>query len=167
LPLVQRALGPSEVARLTGVSADTLRHYEKKGLLPTPARTASGYRRYAADTVTRVHLIQGALVIGFSLDELTRILRERDRGAAPCQEVRALVNQRLADLEDHIKELATLRTELQALVEDWDAKLARTTPRKRAHLLETLATRPAIERARRLDVAVRPRRGLPKRPGRS
>jgi DNA-binding transcriptional MerR regulator len=72
----------ARVARQVGVSTDTLRHYERKGLLPPPVRTPSGYRRDPPQTITRVQLIQRALVIGFSLDELARVLRERDRGSA-------------------------------------------------------------------------------------
>ena len=81
-------MGPREVARTTGVSTDTLRHYERKGLLPGVTRTAAGYRRYSAATVERVLLIQRALVVGFSLADLKRVLGVRDRGGAPCQSVR-------------------------------------------------------------------------------
>ena len=77
-------MGPREAARATGVSTDTLRHYERKGLLPGVTRTAAGYRRYSAATVERVLLIQRALVVGFSLADLTRVLGVRDRGGAPC-----------------------------------------------------------------------------------
>ena len=63
-------MGPRDVARTTGVSTDTLRHYERKGLLPGVTRTAAGYRRYSAATVERVLLIQRALVVGFSLADL-------------------------------------------------------------------------------------------------
>lgn len=155
MPPVRSALGPSEAARLAGVSADTLRHYEKKGLLPAPPRTSSGYRRYHPDTVQRVQLIQRALVIGFSLDELARVLDERDRGGAPCRGVRALVNDRLIDLDRQLEELTVLRAELRTLLRDWDARLAGTTPSRRAHLLDTLVERPAIERARTRGATIR------------
>ena len=79
-------LGPSQVARATGVSPDTLRHYERRGLLPPPVRTNAGYRRYSQSTVARVELIQRALVIGFSLEELVDVLAERDSGGAPCRQ---------------------------------------------------------------------------------
>jgi DNA-binding transcriptional MerR regulator len=77
------ALGPREVAARCRVSADTLRHYERKGLLPAPARTRAGYRRYAPETVARVQMVQRALLAGFTLDELARVLRDRDRGQPP------------------------------------------------------------------------------------
>lgn len=143
------ALSPTEVARRCGVSPDTLRHYERRGLLPPPARTAAGYRRYAPDTVARVTLIQRALVIGFSLDELARVLRDRDRGAPPCRSVRDLVANRLDDLEARLAELSALRGELRRLLAAWDRRLAATPPGRPAHLLQTLAGSETIARTRR------------------
>jgi len=80
-------LGPREVARATGVSTDTLRHYERLGLLPAVHRTTSGYRRYAPAAVARVQMIQRALVMGFSLRDLKRVLpcaTRAARRADPC-----------------------------------------------------------------------------------
>ena len=142
-------MGPRDVARITGVSTDTLRHYERKGLLPGVTRTAAGYRKYPTAAVERVLLIQRALVVGFSLADLTRVLSVRDRGGAPCHSVRALVGERLDGLNQRIEELLTLRDELQSLVAEWDGKLSKTTQGQRAHLLETLGTRTVIEGTRR------------------
>jgi DNA-binding transcriptional MerR regulator len=142
------ALNPREVARQCGVSPDTLRHYERKGVLPAAARAANGYRRYAPDTVARVQLVQRALVVGFTLDELARVFRERDRGTPPCQSVRDLVARRLTELEARLRSLTALRHELRRLLTGWDDTLSRLPPGQPAHLLETLAGRPAIERTR-------------------
>src|SRR5262245_27065839 len=101
--------GPRDVARATGVSTDTLRHYERKGLLTNVRRTPNGYREYSAATVDRVLLIQRALVVGFTLDDLTKVLATRDGGGTPCQNVRELVAGRLRDLDRHIQELIALR----------------------------------------------------------
>jgi DNA-binding transcriptional MerR regulator len=139
--MTDRPLGPSEVARLTGVSTDTLRHYERRGLLPPPLRTGAGYRRYPASAVERVKLIQRALDIGFSLPELARVFAERESGDAPCRRVRALVGERLDDVARRIEELTSLRAELTALVADWDARLAGTPTGTRAYLLDSLAAR--------------------------
>ena len=95
-------MGPRDVARVTGVSTDTLRHYERKGLLPGVTRSAAGYRRYSATTVDRVMLIQRGLVVGFSLAELQRVLGIRDGGGAPCRQVRTLVGQRFEELNRRI-----------------------------------------------------------------
>jgi len=142
-------MGPRDVARATGVSTDTLRHYERKGLLPRVARTEAGYRRYSTTTVERVLLIQRALVVGFSLADLKRVLGVRDRGGSPCQGVRALVGERLDGLNQRIKELLTLRDDLRLLLTEWDERLSKTATGERANLLEDLGKRPVIERTRR------------------
>lgn len=142
-------LSAKAAAHATGVSTDTLRHYERKGLLPRVHRTASGHRRYPAMTIERVLLIQRALVVGFSLDDLRRVLSVRDRGGAPCQKVRALVGERLDALERDIADLIALRDELRKVLADWDEMLATTPSGRPAHLLDMLGTRAEIERARR------------------
>jgi MerR family transcriptional regulator, Zn(II)-responsive regulator of zntA len=142
-------LGPREVARQCGVSADTLRHYERKGLLPRPARTRSGYRRYPPETVARVLLVQRALVVGFTLDELARVLRERERGEPPCRGVRDLVAARLDDLDGRLRELTALRRELRQLLGSWDRTLAATPSGQPAHLLQSLVANAALARAPR------------------
>jgi DNA-binding transcriptional MerR regulator len=142
-------LSPSQVARATGISADTLRHYERRGLLPKPARTSAGYRRYTRATVTRVELIQRALAIGFSLQELGQVLAERDRGGAPCRKVLGVVKDRLAALEQRRRDLTILRGELIALVAEWEDQLATTPAGKPAKLLEGLAKSQVVDNERR------------------
>ena len=131
-------LGPRDLARATGVSTDTLRHYERLGLLPRVPRTTAGYRRYPAASVARVQMIQRALVIGFSLKDLKRVLSVRDAGGAPCRTVRTLVGERLHELNDRLEHLQALRDDLTKLVAEWDETLANTPAGKRAHLLEGL-----------------------------
>ena len=133
------SIGPRDAARATGVSTDTLRHYERLGLLPGIARTGAGYRRYSPATVARVQVIQRALSIGFSLKDLKRVLTVRDAGGAPCRTVRALVGERLIELNQRLEELHVLRDDLTALIADWDRTLAQTPPGVRAHLLDALA----------------------------
>lgn len=133
---------PRELSRATGVSTDTLRHYEAKGLLAKPARTAAGYRRYTDAAVQQVRLIQRSLAVGFSLNDLARVFRERDRGGAPCRSVYALVSQRLAELDAELAALAELKRDLQALLRAWDQQLATTPAGGQARLLETLAAAP-------------------------
>ena len=72
-------------------------------LLP-PHRTPAGYRRYPADAVARVALIQRALAVGFSLDELARVLKQRDKGGAPCREVYRLVTEKLGEVDRQVAE---------------------------------------------------------------
>lgn len=130
-------LRSGELAKLSGVSTDTLRHYERKGLL-APARAANGYRQYPAQALDRVRLVQRALAVGFSLDELARLLQVRDQGGAPCRQVRALAAAKLQDLEARIREMTTLRDEMRGLLAEWDARLAGTPEGERAWLLEGL-----------------------------
>ena len=142
-----RWLSSGGVARLTGVSTDTLRYYERRGLLAAPARTTAGYRRYSPQAVARVRLIQRALTVGFSLHTLGRVLAERDRGGAPCQTVRAALAERLTALDSQITGLRALRRELVAVLGDWDARLAATPPGGQAGLLDALEGRPGVARA--------------------
>ena len=146
--MTAKSLGPRDLADATGVSTDTLRHYERMGLLPKVARTAAGYRRYPPAAVDRVLLIRRALFIGFSLDDLKRVLAVRDRGGTPCRHVRTLVGQRLDTLERRIEDLSRLRDELRLLMTQWDRALATTPPGVRVHLLEGLGQSAALESAR-------------------
>jgi MerR family transcriptional regulator, Zn(II)-responsive regulator of zntA len=101
-----------QLARQTGVSTDTLRHYERLGLLPLPQRTAGNYREYPATSPQRVELIRRALTIGFSLPELKAILALRDKGGAPCRHVRDLLRSKIHKLDQQIRNLASLRAEM-------------------------------------------------------
>jgi DNA-binding transcriptional MerR regulator len=92
------ALHSGELAKKTGVSADTLRHYERIGVLPTMARTLGGYRVYPQGAVERVMVIQWALRLGFTLGELADVLKARDAGLAPCKRVYRLATAKLAQL---------------------------------------------------------------------
>jgi DNA-binding transcriptional MerR regulator len=133
-------LSPKALAQLSCVSSDTLRHYERLGLLK-PERTSAGYRRYPPECVDRVRLIRRAMMVGFSLKHLARIFAERESGRAPCYSVRAYVETHLAEVNQRQKELRLLKRDLKALLRDWDAKLAMTPPGKQARLLEQLASR--------------------------
>jgi len=135
----KKALRSGELAKLVGVSADTLRLYERKGLLARPPRAANGYRCYPREAVERVRLIRAALSIGFTIGELGEILGARDRGGAPCAQVRGLAGEKLRNLERHIRELAGLRDELRQVLKQWDRRLKETPSGQRARLLEAIA----------------------------
>ena len=127
-----------ELSRLAGVSSDSLRHYERLGILPKPPRTNGGYRDYPASSIDRVRLIQSALKVGFSLSELATILQMRDRGEAPCRRVRDIAENKLQDIRQQISALLSMRNQLERIVKDWDARLARTSKGRQARLLESL-----------------------------
>ena len=131
-------LRSGELAKAAGVSPDTLRHYEKRGLLPAPRRLANGYRAYPLEAARRVLLIQRALSVGFTLDELGRVLEARDRGRPPCRQVRAIAEEKLRELESRIRELSTLRRNLKTTLSLWDDRLASTPDGAPARLLDAL-----------------------------
>jgi DNA-binding transcriptional MerR regulator len=130
------SLSSGELAALADISRDTLRYYERHGLLPAAQRTANGYRRYPPEAWARVRLIRGALAIGFTVQELREILAARDRGMAPCRQVHALAVEKAEALEQRIAELSTLHRALQSAIRSWSRKLKSTGRGKRAGLLE-------------------------------
>ena len=133
------ALTSGELAELAGVSRDTLRHYERKGVLPRPLRGHNAYRQYPPEALQRVQLVRRALSVGFTLEELAKVLKVRGDGGAPCEEVRRLAAQKLLNVEDQIRDLTVLRDELQQTLKDWDMRLARRAKGKPANLLESLS----------------------------
>lgn len=132
-----------QVARECGISTDTLRHYEQIGVLPRPKRTAAGYREYPPEAVQRVRLVRRALEIGFTLEELARILKVRDSGGAPCREVRALAETKLEQVISRIDDLCDLRDHMRSVIDNWDKRLSETPRGARAGLLEALMTLPS------------------------
>jgi MerR family transcriptional regulator, copper efflux regulator len=136
-----------ELARLSAVSTDTLRHYERLGLLPRPPRTSGGYRDYPAGSLARVQLIRRAMHIGFSLPDVAAVLKLRERGEFPCHHARQIATQKVKQLTAQIRELTALRRQLQRILRDWDVRLARTAKGKPARLLENL---PAFQPPMRL-----------------
>ena len=129
-----------ELARMAGVSTDTLRHYERLGLLARPQRTESGYRRYPPEALERVKMVRQALAVGFSLAELARFLRSRQKGGVPCKEVRALAALKLREMDRQLMDLKAMRDRVRSMLKDWDARLASTPKGLRAGLLESLVS---------------------------
>lgn len=136
------SLGSGDLARLTGVSADTLRHYERLGILPTSQRTDGGYRRFPPSAVERVRLAQRALQLGFSLKELAEIFRTRDNGGVPCHRVLHLTEEKLRSLGQQIEELRRTQAYMRSLVREWRKKLKHTPPGTKAMLLHSLVDKP-------------------------
>lgn len=107
----RRGLRVAELATAVGVGADTIRYYEKAGLLPGPARTPAGYRVYEADAVDRLQFIQGAQRLGLKLRDIKDLLAIRDTGVCPVS------RPRLADLDAEMARLSALREQMVAMVE--------------------------------------------------
>lgn len=132
-------LRAGELARLTGVTPDTLRHYERMKVLAVPQRSSGNYRLYPPEAVARVQLIRRAQAVGFSLAELAKVLRVRDEGGTPCRQAKGMLEQKLTQLDEQLTDLLAMRDHLRLVLKDWNERLTRTPNGKPARLLETLA----------------------------
>lgn len=106
-----------KLAAAAGVGIDTVRFYERAGLLKKPARTPSGYRKYAAGDAARLRFVRRAKALGFSLDEVAELLRLNDGGGRRAA-VRALAEKRLAEIEQRLAELTRMRKSLRHLLQE-------------------------------------------------
>jgi len=123
-----------QVASAAGVGVETLRYYERRGIIAEPARTASGYRCYPPEVVRVVRFIKRAQALGFSLAEIEVLLDLRDDRSASCTEVKALAEAKIDDLDGRVRDLTALRAALEALV-----RSCRRTPEERhCPILEAL-----------------------------
>ncbi|MDF0535154.1 Zn(2+)-responsive transcriptional regulator [Shewanella sp. A32] len=105
-----------ELANMCGVNTDTLRFYEKHGLLTPSMRTASGYRVYSTDDAARLQFILRAKAVGFSLSEISELLSiELDKANRACGDVKGMVDDKLAQVQQRIAELDRFRRSLQLL----------------------------------------------------
>lgn len=131
-----------QVARAAGVSVQTVRYYERRGLLPAAPRKASGYRVYPLETVERLRFIHRAQGAGFRLEEIKEVLRLKYAGQSPCNCVRRLLEGKLAQVEREMAELRRFRRELQQALKR-SQKLPRLPHRASAicPILETLPSR--------------------------
>ncbi len=102
------------VAGQAGVGIDTVRFYERRGLLPEPDRTASGYRIYAPDTIDRLNFIRRAKDLGFSLEEISTLLDLQESGGSKA-EVRKITERKLANINARIDDLKRMRDVLKNL----------------------------------------------------
>lgn len=106
-----------ELARAAQVPTSTVRFYERRGLLKPDSRTRSNYRTYSARTVERLKFIRAAQATGFGLKEIGEMLALTDSDAPPCAEVEALIDRRLADVRQRLRELKRVERAL-ALAHD-------------------------------------------------
>jgi Hg(II)-responsive transcriptional regulator len=101
-----------EVARRAGVGVETVRFYEREGLLEEPPRRASGYRQYSEQVVKRLHFIKRAKLLGFSLKEISELLLLRVDAQTSCEEVRQRTEAKIAEVERKLVELHRMRQAL-------------------------------------------------------
>ena len=111
-----RGLKIGELARKAGVSVDTVRYYERRGLLPEPDRRPSGFRIYSADTAERIRLAKFLQALGFNLDEIVVSLNEIDRGALDRKSAETRLANVVARVDARIAELQSVRENIDYLV---------------------------------------------------
>ena len=105
----------SELAESLGLRPDTLRYYDRLGLLRPSARSTAGYRLYDEAASDRLQFIKGAQRMGLRLSDIKELLEVRDRGQCPCGHTRVLVQRRIAEVNAEIRELTAVRRQLLAL----------------------------------------------------
>ncbi len=105
-----------QIGKQLNLSVDTLRYYEKLGLLPNVNRTPSGTRRYSEKEITRLQFIRRAQKMNFSLHEIKELLDMRNNPTEVCGDVQLITQHKLDEIESHIEELSHLRDELRGLL---------------------------------------------------
>ena len=107
----------AELAAAAGVGPDTVRYYERTGLLAPPPRTSGGYRSFPESAVERLRFIQGCQRLGLRLKEIGELLSLRDTGECPCEPAELLLRRRIAEIDAEAARLAALRADLVRMVD--------------------------------------------------
>nr|WP_044194736.1 heavy metal-responsive transcriptional regulator [Oscillatoria acuminata] len=116
----EKSLKIGEVSATSGLPVKTIRYYEEIGLLePTVDRADSGYRIFDSTVLNRLAFIKRSQSLGLSLTEIKEILQVHDRGELPCGEVRHHLEAKVAAIDEQIRSLETLRSELQGILQGW------------------------------------------------
>ncbi|MGH9076474.1 MAG: MerR family DNA-binding protein [Acidimicrobiales bacterium] len=133
----------AEVASEAGVNVQTLRYYERRGLLAEPERLDSGYRAYGPEAVRVVKFVKRAQGLGFTLEEIESLLVLAGGGPASCDAARGLAEEKIARLEEKIASLMTMRDSLRQLTET----CTRPRSRRECPLLHAIEDEPTEETA--------------------
>lgn len=124
-----------ELARQANVHVETLRYYERRGLIPKPHRTVSNYRVYSSDNLRRLKFIKQAQALGFSLSEIKKLLALRATPRARCADIRRYATHKIQDIDAKIHSLACMRRALQNLLDECSGK----GPATECPILESLS----------------------------
>ena len=131
----------SEVASKAGVNVQTLRYYERRGILPEPTRSDAGYRAYDAQAVRTVRFVKGAQQLGFSLEEIDSLLELAAGGPRNCHAAKVMAADKIAQLEAKIASLSAMADSLRQLVATCD----RSPSKRECPLLEAISDETALE----------------------
>jgi len=137
---MNKPLTIGRIATAANVSIDTIRFYERRGLLPKPERSPSGYRQYAPDIVERLHFILRAKDLGFSLEEISMLLNLQDEGGSKA-DVKTLTETKLSQIETKINDLQRMRDVLRSL----NKECSGTGDIDNCPIIDALADAPAID----------------------
>lgn len=130
-----------DVAARAGVNPQTLRYYERRGILGEPKRSTSGYREYPIDTVRLIRFIRRAQELGFTLDEIAELIALRQTTPRRRAKVRELAAAKMRDIDEKLVRLQSMRSALYTLVEDCECKGETLT----CPILEALDDTPDVE----------------------
>lgn len=111
-----------ELARATGTKAETIRYYEREGILPAADRTGSNYRDYSPDHLAALTFVRRARELGFGMAQVRRLLALSDSADKPCGDVDRLVEEQIAEIDRKIADLTALRGELDGMLGACDAE---------------------------------------------
>jgi len=128
----------SQLARIAGVGPDSIRHYERIGIVPRAKRSPTGYRMWNAHDVRYLKWIAPAKRAGFTLHELAEIFRMYRGGSPPCNTVRDLLQRKLGELDRQIHELLSLRNKLRPVLARWKGRLRQAAPGEFVPLFDDL-----------------------------
>ena len=106
----------AELARQVGVRPDTVRYYERAGLLAPPPRPSSGYRQYPSSAADRIRFIRDCQRLGLTLREISSLLAVRDTGECPCEPAEELLRRHIAEIDEELSRLTRLRSDLVDMV---------------------------------------------------
>ncbi len=109
-----------QVARRSGVGVETVRFYEREGLIAKPPRTGAGYRQFPPDTVDRIRFTQRAKELGFSLREIKDLLALRMASDSECEDIRQRAETKIADVNEKIRHLKRIKRVLSSLARECD-----------------------------------------------
>ncbi|MFQ5686448.1 MAG: Hg(II)-responsive transcriptional regulator, partial [Candidatus Scalindua sp.] len=112
-----KTLTTGQLARETGVNIETIRYYERRGLIPEPPRRVSGYREFPPEHIERIHFIRRAQALGFTLKEVSELLAVAD-GKPACKDIRKFAEDKVKDIEVRIHDLQKIRTVLNDLIKE-------------------------------------------------
>lgn len=127
------------LAKRLDLNPRTIRFYEDAGILPRPARTRGGFRLYGEEDEERLRFVKAAQRLGLSLGEIKEVMAFRDRDQAPCGYVAGVIEQRLAEINDRMRELRTLKHELTELRARMRAEGVAEREGAYCHYIETAA----------------------------